>query len=102
MPSCTDKPQFNKSNSGIIKTKILQFEIFKNMLHKYKGIKVLHIYKTHYFQEKTKFEKVAKMLHNYKISEIIDVQHYRSATRCTTIRLIIYNENNKYGNEVRF
>ena len=28
------------------------------------------------------------MLHNYKISVIIDVQHYRSATRCTTIRLI--------------
>ena len=58
------------------------------MLHNYKGIKVLHIYNAHYFQEKTKFEKVAKMLHNYRVSVIIDVQHYRSATRCTTIRLI--------------
>ena len=65
------------------------------MLHNYKGIKVLHIYKTQYFQEKTKFEKVAKMLHNYKISEIIDVQHYRSATRCTTIRLIAGQRSSK-------
>ena len=45
----------------------------KNILHNYKGIKVLHIYNAHYFQEKTKFEKVAKLLHNYKISVIIDV-----------------------------
>ena len=46
------------------------------MLHNYKGIKVLHIYNAHYFYEKTKFEKVAKMLHNYKTSVIVDVQHY--------------------------
>ena len=58
------------------------------MLHNYKGIKVLHIYNARYFKEKTKFEKVAKMLHKYKISVIIDVQHYRCATRCTTIRLM--------------
>ena len=62
-------------------------------MQNYKGIKVLHIYNAHYFQEKTKFEKVAKMLHNYRVSVIIDVQHYRTATRCTTIRLI-YIENN--------
>ena len=48
------------------------------MLHNYKGIKMLHIYSA--LREKN--EKVAKMLHHYTLSVIIDMQHYRSATRC--------------------
>ena len=48
------------------------------MLHNYKGIKVLHIYNAHYFQEKTNFEKVAKMLHKYKGIKVLHIYktHY--------------------------